>query len=227
LLNNSFFIYQEILGLLRAMKNWIPPMPSALDHRRQLVLGATVEIHATAASQGKLIQYLGTWKDYNSNSTSASWKVQKAATSEFLQLEESKLTFVRGPPQNEEEEWWELVDRDSRQDETAGEASIEMREQGKLMVWDIVQLHSLTTGPYNGQYGTLGNYSEEKERWQVKLEKQDKVIFVKTANLTFIREPRIKSLPGSLEVKSVLARLGELWKKQDAKGVLDMEKEVM
>ena len=108
-----------------------------------------------------------------------------------------------------------------------GDDSSQEKEQGKFMACDIVQLHSLMTGPYNGQYGTLGNYSEEKERWQVKLEKQDNVIFVKTANLTFIREPRIKSLPGSLEVKSVLARLGELWKKQDAKGVLDMEKEVM
>ena len=137
------------------------------------------------------------------------------------------MTFILGPPQDEEVEWWDLVDRESRQDKTAGEASIEMREQGKFMACDIVQLHSLMTGPYNGQYGTLGNYSEEKERWQVKLEKQDKVIFVKNANLTFIREPRIKSLPGSLEVQSELVRLGELWKKQDAKGVLDMEKEVM
>ncbi len=213
--------------LLRAMKNWIPPMPSVLDHRRQLVVGATVDINSTGASQGKLIKYLGTWKEFNSNSTTASWKVQKTDTSEFLQIEESKLTFIREPPQDEEDEWWELVDRDSRQDETAGEASVEKREQGKFMTWDIVQLQALMTCPYNGQYGTLGKYSEEKERWQVKLEKQDKVIFVKTANLTFIREPRIKSLPGSLEVKSVLARLGELWKKQDAKGVLDMEKEVM
>ena len=82
-------------------------MPSVLDHRRQLVVGAIVEIHATKASQGKLVQYLGTWKDYNSNSTTASWKVQKTATSEFLQLEESKLTFIRGPPQDEEDEWWD------------------------------------------------------------------------------------------------------------------------
>ena len=35
------------------------------------------------------------------------------------------------PSLDEEDEWWDLVDRDSRQDESAGEASIEMREQGK------------------------------------------------------------------------------------------------
>ena len=90
-----------------------------------------------------------------------------------------------------------------------------------------MQIHSLETAPYNGHYGKLEHYIEEKQRWQVKLDKKDKVIVVKAANLAFIREPHIKPLPGSSQVQLVLDTLQELWDKHDSKSTLRMEFEVI
>jgi hypothetical protein len=138
------------------------------------------------------------------------------------------LTLIRVPPQEDEKDWWDFEEQGSI--EAGGTAANQIRPvraTGQLLERDIVQIHSLETATYNGHYGTLETYIEGKQRWQVKLDKNDKVIVVKAANLSFIREPHIKPLPGSSQVQLVLNTLQELLNKQDSKSTLRMEFEVI
>ena len=135
---------------------------------------------------------------------------------------------IRVPPQEDEKDWWDFEEQGSI--EAGGTAANQIRPvrvTGQLLERDIVQIHSLETATYNGPYGTLETYIEGKQRWQVKLDKNDKVIVVKAANLSFIREPHIKPLPGSRQVQLVLDTLQELWNKHDSKNTLRMEFEVI
>jgi hypothetical protein len=56
----------------------------------------------------------------------------------------------------------------------------------------------------------LSRFKENDEE----MDKNDKVIVVKAANLSFIREPQIKPLPDSSEVPLVLSTLQELLNKR-------------
>jgi hypothetical protein len=58
------------------MKNWVPPMPTQwaglVSHKEdELIVGSIVEIHSVQSpahlngSQGSLVQFLGTWSEFN------------------------------------------------------------------------------------------------------------------------------------------------------------------
>jgi hypothetical protein len=200
----------------------------------QLIAGCIVEIHSVKSSahlngsQGKLVQFAGTWSEFNNNSSTARWKVMPTTSSTLISLKACNLTLIRVPPQGDEKDWWDFEEQGSI--EAGGTAANQIRPvraTGQLLERDIVQIHSLETATYNGHYGKLETYIEEKQRWQVKLDKNDKVIVVKTANLSFIREPHIKPLPGSSQVQLVLDTLQELVDEQDSKSTLRMEFEVI
>ena len=132
-------------------------------------------------------------------------------SSTLISLKACNLTLIRVPPQEDEKDWWDFEEQGSI--EAGGTAANQIRPvraTGQLLERDIVQIHSLETATYNGHYGTLQTYIEEKQRWQVKLDKNDKVIVVKAANLSFIREPHIKPLPGSRQVQLVLDTLQDI-----------------
>jgi hypothetical protein len=200
----------------------------------ELIVGSVVEIHSVKSpahlngSQGSLVQFLGTWSEFNDNSSTAKWKVKPASSSTLISLKASNLTLIRVPPQEDEKDWWDFEEHGSI--EAGGKDPNQIRQvraTGQLLMRDIVQIHSLETATYNGHYGKLETYIEEKQRWKVKLDKNDKVIVVKAANLSFIREPHIKPLPGSRQVQLVLDTLQELWNKHDSKNTLRMEFEVI
>ena len=221
------------------MKNWVPPMPRQLaglvSHKEnELIVGSIVQVHSVKSSahlngsQGKLVHFVGTWSEFINNSSTARWKVKPTSSSTLIALKACNLTLIRVPPQDDEKDWWDFVEQGSI--EAGGTAANQIRQvraTGQLLERDIVQIHSLETATYNGHYGKLETYIEEKQRWQGKLDKNDKVIVVKTANLSFIREPHIKSLPGSSQVQLVLNTLQELVNKQDSKSTLRMEFEVI
>ena len=129
----------------------------------------------------------------------------------------------------DDKDWWDFEEHGSIE-EAGGTYDIkigQVRATGQLLEQDIVLIHSLETATYNGHYGKLETYIEEKQRWQVKLDKNDEVIVDKTANLSFIREPHIKPLTSSSEVQLVLDTSQELGIKQDSKSTLRMEFEVI
>jgi hypothetical protein len=214
-------------------------MPSQLaglmSHKdNELIAGSIVEIHSVKSSshlngsQGTLVQFVGTWSEFKNNSSTARWKVKPTSSSTLISLKACNLTLIRVPPQEDEKDWWDFEEQGSI--EAGGTAANQIRPvraTGQLLERDIVQIHSLETATYNGHYGTLETYIEGKQRWQVKLDKNDKVIVVKAANLSFIREPHIKPLPGSSQVQLVLNTLQELLNKQDSKSTLRMEFEVI
>jgi hypothetical protein len=88
----------------------------------------------------------------------------------------------------DDKDWWDFEEHGSIE-EAGGTYDIkigQVRATGQLLEQDIVLIHSLETATYHGHYGKLETYIEEKQRWQVKLDKNDEVIVVKTATLSFI-----------------------------------------
>jgi hypothetical protein len=98
------------------------------------------------------------------------------------------LTLIRVPQQEDEKDLWDFEEQGSIEAGATTANQIKpVRAIGQLLERDIVQIHLLETATYSGHYGTLETYIEEKQRWQVKLDKNNKVIVVKAANLSFIR----------------------------------------
>ena len=134
------------------------------------------------------MQFVGTWSEFKNNSSTERWKVKPTSSFTLISLEACNLTLIRVPPQEDETDWWDFEEQGSI--EAGGTAANQIRPvraTGQLLERDIVQIHSLETATYNGHYGKLETYIEEKQRWQVKLDKNNKVIVVKAANLSFIR----------------------------------------
>jgi len=158
-------------------------------------------------SNCKLLKYNGSEAEFYQNSSTARWKVQlESASSSPLSIKCCNLTLIASPPPQEEIQWFDKVysipnfmcTTKVQTDVSQGAAKIEfanetfgIREEVDLKVLDIVQIHSLVTSAYNGLYGKLEEYYEEKQRWGVKLQGkanlEDSVICVKPAHLKFVR----------------------------------------
>ena len=72
---------------------------------------------------------------------------------------------------------------------------------------DVVKIHSLQTEAFNGLFGTLTQWFGGINRWAVELQNSDKVISIRTNNLSFVRERKAKPLPGNNEVDQTLIRI--------------------
>ena len=78
----------------------------------ELIVASIVEIHSVKSSdhlngsQGSLMQFLGTWSEFN-NSSTARWKVKPTSSSTLISLKSSNLTLIHVPPQEDEKDRWD------------------------------------------------------------------------------------------------------------------------
>ena len=56
----------------------------------------------------------------------------------------------------------------------------------------MVQVHSLQREAFNGLFGTLTHWLGDANRWAVELENSDKVMSIRTINLSLVRERKAR-----------------------------------
>jgi len=162
---------------------------------------------ALNGSKGQLLQFI-----INDSNTGA-WKVQMESTETVdascsiavqrqRDIRSCNLKLVEAPPipslSDEEEGWWDFIQEYS----CTVSVAVDQKQPGvstttirEFKVGDIVQMEAMLADQYNGIYGKLVKYDEEKKRWVVKLgDKSAKVMSIKSMNLIFIRSPKAPAL---------------------------------